>query len=78
MNSRAVFRELPVPQQRFLLITEIPLECINLMLVAAVASGSCIDVIPPFACIEKVIGRKILLSGKIEVPAVNFAFCSEN
>lgn len=48
------------------------------MLVAAIASGSCIDVIPPLACIEKAIGRKILLSGKIEVPAVNFAFCSEN
>lgn len=67
MNSRAIFRELPVPQQRFLLITEIPLGCINLMLVAAIALGSCIDVIPPFACIEKVIGSQILLSGESEV-----------
>lgn len=47
MNSRAIFRELPVPQQTFLLITEISLECINLMLVAAIALGSHIDVIPP-------------------------------
>lgn len=47
MNSRAIFRELPVPQQTFLLITEISLECINLTLVAAIALGSRIDVIPP-------------------------------
>lgn len=58
-----MFRELPVPQQRFLLISEIPLEYINLTLVAAVALGSRIVMIPPFACTEKVIGSQILLSG---------------
>lgn len=67
MNSCAIGRELPVPQQRFLLITEIPLECINFMLVAAVALGSRIDMITTVCLYKKVIGRQILLSGKIEV-----------
>lgn len=45
-NSHVTLRELPVPQQRLLLITAIPLGCVNLVLVAAVALCSCIDCLP--------------------------------
>lgn len=41
--------------QRLLLITEIPPEGINLTLVAARTLGSLLDVVLPFACIEKLI-----------------------
>lgn len=71
MNSCAIL--MPAPSRDFCKSLKFLLK-FHLLLVAATVLGPRVDVSPPFAAIEKLIGSQVLLSGGIEAAP----FCGGN